>query len=33
MENYIEIYTDYKTMGMGFFFCKVKHKNETKSRN
>lgn len=32
MENYIEIYTDYKTMGMGFF-CKVKHKNETKSRN
>lgn len=30
MENYIEIYTD---NGYGVFFCKVKHKNETKSRN
>lgn len=34
MENYIEIYTDYKTMGMGFFFVKwntkMKLKVETK---
>lgn len=30
MENYIEIYID---NGYGFFFCKVKYKNEIKSRN
>lgn len=30
MENYIEIYTDYKTMGMVFFFFFVKWNTKMK---